>query len=1038
LLQTVINQLLRVKPQQLHNKCIWNRYQLFRIASMSVSSATTTNSHSVVYVTVPNQQVGEKLAHGLVGERLAACVNIVPGVTSVYAWEGKVEQDSELLLIIKTRTGLLSSLTDYVKANHGYDVPEVISLPIQDGLPAYLNWSINLSTLFFSRKDMSKVKYACDFDKSVLINNFENRGWQCVAPDEEWNFYWATVHNVRNIFSVENGYRLSDDQVLNHFPNHYELTRKDLMVKNIKRYRRDLEREGNPLAEKDDTGRYVHLDFIPITFMMPQDYNLFAEEFKKHPTSTWIMKPCGKARGIGIFLINKLSQLKKWSRDGKAGGFQAVSAKDTYVISKYIENPLLIGGKKFDLRIYVLVTSFRPLKAYLYQLGFCRFCTVKYTPSSQDLDNMFAHLTNVSIQKHGNEYNAVHGGKWTVQNLRTFLEGTRGKAVSDRLFDDMNWLIIHSLKCYGYDIIIDNNLKPWLIEVNASPSLSSTTSHDRVMKHKLINDVINIVIPPGEGPDVRWSKVPARENLGHFDLLVKRDVYTACKQKEQQAADASADNSPVGMDSAAVQEKLQFLECYLNSDTNSLSNRCKAGSAFIALKKHYLGCDLSKALEYFACSALPVQICLIQGLVTAHEPSLTEESADILLETLKQDLVFHCLTCLLSLLSLGESAATPPAPAEAAGGSQQQRNFFTAPAVLQSILRRLLGFWDSPLYFVPNLTVKIFHCIVANWSTDSGSPNPFLAAFIDELWTMPMLCRGALRFWSALVPLLDEIRIIGLCSRLVDALDVNYTASAAASLFGVIAGALTQRGKTGPASPDLPGHLSQQRNFCSLILPVYIAADTSFNFSARELPDGNNPHGNFFDIQCWCSVAKHCKLRGRLPRMRMADLRMALIHCDEQTRAAALEVLCLSNKPTCHITPQSLKMILEFFCLNMNSDQPPFRQRLLACFRSVCQQVKDGCIQALPELSTRLAAEPPAELAAAEEYDDGGGASRLVHCLLPDISVATRIAQFDAIVSSAAVIGANSGDKTDSASAEEFLVFEDDPSKTSPDALLSN
>ncbi|PAA48951.1 hypothetical protein BOX15_Mlig012852g2, partial [Macrostomum lignano] len=388
------------------------------------------------------------------------------------------------------------------------------------------------------RKDMSKVKYACDFDKSVLINNFENRGWQCVAPDEEWNFYWATVHNVRNIFSVENGYRLSDDQVLNHFPNHYELTRKDLMVKNIKRYRRDLEREGNPLAEKDDTGRYVHLDFIPITFMMPQDYNLFAEEFKKHPTSTWIMKPCGKARGIGIFLINKLSQLKKWSRDGKAGGFQAVSAKDTYVISKYIENPLLIGGKKFDLRIYVLVTSFRPLKAYLYQLGFCRFCTVKYTPSSQDLDNMFAHLTNVSIQKHGNEYNAVHGGKWTVQNLRTFLEGTRGKAVSDRLFDDMNWLIIHSLKavssvmandrhcfeCYGYDIIIDNNLKPWLIEVNASPSLSSTTSHDRVMKHKLINDVINIVIPPGEGPDVRWSKVPARENLGHFDLLYDEEL----------------------------------------------------------------------------------------------------------------------------------------------------------------------------------------------------------------------------------------------------------------------------------------------------------------------------------------------------------------------------------------------------------------------------------------------------------------------------------------------------------------------------------
>uniref|UniRef100_A0A1I8IYL2 THF_DHG_CYH domain-containing protein n=1 Tax=Macrostomum lignano TaxID=282301 RepID=A0A1I8IYL2_9PLAT len=95
---------------------------------MSVSSATTTNSHSVVYVTVPNQQVVKIGRAVWLGSGLAACVNIVPGV----------EQDSELLLIIKTRTGLLSSLTDYVKANHGYDVPEVISLPIQDGLPAYL------------------------------------------------------------------------------------------------------------------------------------------------------------------------------------------------------------------------------------------------------------------------------------------------------------------------------------------------------------------------------------------------------------------------------------------------------------------------------------------------------------------------------------------------------------------------------------------------------------------------------------------------------------------------------------------------------------------------------------------------------------------------------------------------------------------------------------------------------------------------------------------------------------------------------------
>uniref|UniRef100_A0A7N4PPM4 Tubulin tyrosine ligase like 1 n=2 Tax=Sarcophilus harrisii TaxID=9305 RepID=A0A7N4PPM4_SARHA len=142
-------------------------------------------------------------------------------------------------------------------------------------------------------------------------------------------------------------------------------------------------------------------NFVPVTFMLPADYNLFVEEFRKSPSSTWIMKPCGKAQGKGIFLINKLSQIKKWSRDSKTSSFVSQSSKEAYVISLYISNPLLIGGRKFDLRLYVLVSTYRPLRCYVYKLGFCRFCTVKYTPSTSELDNMFVHLTNVAIQKHG-------------------------------------------------------------------------------------------------------------------------------------------------------------------------------------------------------------------------------------------------------------------------------------------------------------------------------------------------------------------------------------------------------------------------------------------------------------------------------------------------------------------------------------------------------------------------------------------------------------------------------------------------------------
>lgn len=88
--------------------------------------------------------------------------------------------------------------------------------------------------------------------------------------------------------------------------------------------------------------------------------------------------------------------------------------KESYVISKYLEDPLLIGGRKFDLRIYVLVTSFRPLKVYLYDLGFARFCVEKYSNDSNERENMFIHLTNVAIAKQNASYNDKHGGKWTI------------------------------------------------------------------------------------------------------------------------------------------------------------------------------------------------------------------------------------------------------------------------------------------------------------------------------------------------------------------------------------------------------------------------------------------------------------------------------------------------------------------------------------------------------------------------------------------------------------------------------------------------
>jgi len=96
--------------------------------------------HVVVLVTVEKQEDGERIAENLVAEKLAACVNIVPGLTSVYSWQGAVEKAKELLLVMKTRASLFGRLRARVVELHPYDVPEVLALQVEAGHAPYLAW----------------------------------------------------------------------------------------------------------------------------------------------------------------------------------------------------------------------------------------------------------------------------------------------------------------------------------------------------------------------------------------------------------------------------------------------------------------------------------------------------------------------------------------------------------------------------------------------------------------------------------------------------------------------------------------------------------------------------------------------------------------------------------------------------------------------------------------------------------------------------------------------------------------------------------
>jgi periplasmic divalent cation tolerance protein len=94
----------------------------------------------VVYCTCPDQAVAERIAEAVVVERLAACANIVPGLISIYRWQGQVRRDSELLLILKTREVVYSLLETRIRELHPYEVPEIVALPVQAGAAEYLGW----------------------------------------------------------------------------------------------------------------------------------------------------------------------------------------------------------------------------------------------------------------------------------------------------------------------------------------------------------------------------------------------------------------------------------------------------------------------------------------------------------------------------------------------------------------------------------------------------------------------------------------------------------------------------------------------------------------------------------------------------------------------------------------------------------------------------------------------------------------------------------------------------------------------------------
>ncbi|OMJ73556.1 hypothetical protein SteCoe_27720 [Stentor coeruleus] len=323
------------------------------------------------------------------------------------------------------------------------------------------------------------IKAEAKLVRSIL----ENSGF-IHTDSHTWNLLWSGIALQEYIYED-----LNSNQKINHFPYSNELTRKDKLCLNI-------------TAMQEKYGK-EHFNFIPETYILPDGLSKIYNKLNYDKKSIWIVKPACSSQGKGIFLVDSILD---------------VPIDNICVISKYIENPYLINGLKFDIRLYVLVTSFEPLRIYLYEEGLTRFASEKY---ANDLrENRYVHLTNYSVNKKNENYiqnisekeDGV-GHKWSLTALMKYFK-EKGVDTDDlwmmiydmivksvlsiegHVMEASKRLGLHRGNCFdlfGFDVILDSKLKPWLLEVNLSPSMATESPLDFFIKSNLLTDTFNLI-----------------------------------------------------------------------------------------------------------------------------------------------------------------------------------------------------------------------------------------------------------------------------------------------------------------------------------------------------------------------------------------------------------------------------------------------------------------------------------------------------------------------------------------------------------------
>lgn len=359
------------------------------------------------------------------------------------------------------------------------------------------------------------------------------KGWEEHDPKQQgpegWNVTWQ---NRR--FGPSQHLACKSWQRLNHFPGTLEITHKDGLIRAMRR------------LQSQDHHKHKLSHFIPESFVLPREYLKLVDVIHKRKQcarergdDVWIYKPASQSRGRGISLFRDVGEWK--------GG------NGVAVVQHYIK-PLLMAGFKFDLRLYVAVVSLKPLVAYVYQDFLVRFATERY--NLDDLSNVYSHLTNTSINTLGPGYRETKGYigtgcKWNMHQLciRFHQDGIDDRLLWQRVTDIIILTLksqessdkscsSHCVELLGFDILIDQQYRPWLLEVNESPSLANDCAVDEQIKVPMLRDLIDLMklkesdripahrqvnAPPRQGPrqrlpttyyprpSTKWQRVRSRQ-----------------------------------------------------------------------------------------------------------------------------------------------------------------------------------------------------------------------------------------------------------------------------------------------------------------------------------------------------------------------------------------------------------------------------------------------------------------------------------------------------------------------------------------------